>query len=85
MSKNTKTLIELDFTEYDTLEAAKMLQTMADGGEIKGMLFAVQLSRQMHGRRFMLGASGRAANDSTVATWLASVLHFSVAQQAHNE
>lgn len=85
MSKPHRTLIELDFTEYDTIEAAKMLQSMAAGGEIKGMLFAVQLTRQQHGRRFMLGASGRAANDATVATWLASILHFSVAQQAHDE
>ncbi|MFZ2982006.1 MAG: hypothetical protein WA085_13320 [Sphingobium sp.] len=75
-------LITLDFTEYDTIEASKMLRQMAEDGKIVGMVFAVQLARQKNKRKVLLGATGRAANDVIVATGLSSVLHCNLTQQA---
>lgn len=75
-------LIVLDFAEYDTIEASKMLRQMAEDGKIVGMVFAVQLSRQKNKRKVLLGATGRAANDVLVATGLSAVLHCNLTQQA---
>lgn len=75
-------LIVLDFTEYDTIEASNMLRQMAEDGNIVGMVFAVQLSRQKNKRKVMLGATGRAANDVIVASGLSAVLHCNLTQQA---
>lgn len=78
-------LIKLDFAEYDTIEAAKMLLQMAREGEIVGMVFAVQLSNQKKLRKILLGATGRPANDVIVATGLSAVLHCNLTQQAMAE
>jgi hypothetical protein len=75
-------LIALDFAEYDTVEAAQLLMQMAKSGEIVGMVFAVQLSRQRSTRKVMLGATGRAANDTIIATGLSAILHCNLTQQA---
>ena len=78
-------LIALDFAEYDTIEAAKMLLQMAEEGCILGMVFAVQLSRHRRKRKVMLGATGRPANDLIVATGLSAILHCNLTQQAMAE
>jgi hypothetical protein len=78
-------LIALDFAEYDTIEAAQLLLKMAKEGQIIGMVFAAQLSRQMNKRKVMLGATGRPANDTVVATGLSAILHCSLTQQAMRE
>lgn len=78
-------LIKLDFAEYDTIEAAKMLLQMANDGGIVGMVFAVQLSNHSRKRKVMLGATGRPANDVVVATGLSSILHCNLTQQAMAE
>lgn len=75
-------LIALDFAEYDTIEAAKLLLQMAKDGQILGMVFAVQLSRQKNKRKVMLGATGRPANDTIIATGLSAILHCNLTQQA---
>lgn len=75
-------LVALDFSEYDTIEAARMLLQMAEDGHIIGMIFAVQLSRQKGRRKVMLGASGRPANDAIVASGLSSILHCNLTHQA---
>lgn len=75
-------LIALDFLEYDTIEAAQLLLQMAKDGQILGMVFAVQLSRQKHRRKVMLGASGRPANDAIVASGLSAILHCNLTHQA---
>ena len=78
-------LISLDFTEYDTIEAAQLLLQMAKEGHILGMVFAAQLSRQKNKRKILLGASGRPANDAIVATGLSAILHCNLTQQAMAE
>lgn len=78
-------LISLDFAEYDTIEAAELLLQMAKNGTILGMVFAAQLSRQKHKRKIMLGATGRPANDTIVATGLSAILHCNLTQQAMAE
>lgn len=78
-------LIALDFSEYDTIEAAQMLLNMANGGHIVGMVFAVQLSHQKRSRKVMLGATGRPANDLIVATGLSAILHCNLTQQAMHD
>lgn len=78
-------LIALDFAEYDTIEAAKMLLQMAEDGHISGMVFAVQLSHRRRKRKIMLGATGRPANDLIVATGLSAILHCNLTQQAMAE
>lgn len=81
----TDRLIQLDFAEYDTIEAAKLMLQMAKEGRIIGMVFAAQLSRQRSERRVMLGASGRPANDAIVAAGLSAILHCNLTQQAMAE
>lgn len=81
----TDKLIALDFAEYDTIEAAQMLLNMAKEGQIIGMVFAAQLSRQKRRRKILLGATGRPANDVIVATGLSAVLHCNLTQQAMTE
>lgn len=81
----TNRLINLDFSEYDTIEASKMLLQMAEGGQIVGMVFAVQLSHQKRKRKIMLGATGRPANDIIIATGLSAILHCNLTQQAMAE
>lgn len=81
----TDKLIALDFAEYDTIEAAQMLLKMAKDGQVIGMVFAVQLSRQSRRRKVMLGATGRSANDAIVATGLSAILHCNLTQQAMAE
>lgn len=82
----TRRLVALDFEEHDTKEALCMLQDMVSKGEISGMVFAVQLSHASNkGRRIMLGATGRPANDIVVATGLTAILQCSITQQAMNE
>lgn len=78
-------LIALDFAEYDTIEAAQLLLQMAMDGQILGMVFAVQLSRQKNKRKVMLGATGRPANDTIIATGLSAILHCNLTQQAMRE
>lgn len=75
-------LIALDFSEYDTIEAAQLLLQMAQTDQIVGMVFAVQLSRQKNRRKVLLGATGRPANDALVATGLSAILHCNLTQQA---
>lgn len=81
----TDKLIALDFAEYDTIEAARLLLQMAEDGHVTGMVFAVQLSHQKRRRKVMLGATGRAANDAIVATGLSAILHCNLTQQAMAE
>lgn len=78
----TDKLIQLDFAEYDTIEAAQMLLQMAKDGHVIGMVFAAQLSRQKNKRKVLLGASGRPANDTIIATGLSAILHCNLTQQA---
>lgn len=78
----TDKLIQLDFAEYDTIEAAQLLLKMAKEGHIVGMVFAAQLSRQKNKRKVLLGASGRPANDTIIATGLSAILHCNLTQQA---
>lgn len=81
----TDKLISLDFTEYDTVEAAQLLLQMAKEGHIVGMVFAAQLSHHKSKRKIMLGATGRPANDAIVATGLSAILHCNLTQQAMAE
>lgn len=78
-------LITIDFTEYDTIEAAKMLLQMAETDKISGMIFAVQLTHQKRRRRVMLGATGRPANDLIIATGLSAMLHCNLTMQAMSD
>lgn len=78
-------LIALDFAEYDTIEAARMLLQMAKDGQIVGMVFAVQLGHQRRKRKVILGATGRPANDLIVATGLSAILHCNLTQQAMSD
>lgn len=75
-------LIALDFSEYDSIEAAHMLLQMAKENEIVGMVFAVQLARKKNRRKVLLGATGRSANDAIIAVGLSAILHCNLTQQA---
>lgn len=61
---------------------AGLLDIGLKDGQILGMVFAVQLSRQKHRRKVMLGASGRPANDAIVASGLSAILHCNLTHQA---
>lgn len=82
MHKMANKLVSIDFAEYDTIEAARLLLQMAEDGHILGMVFAAQLSRQKSKRKVMLGATGRPANDTVVAVGLSAILHCNLTQQA---
>ncbi len=79
MSKNK--LIQLDFTEQDTVAMLEMLITYCKENRVGGIIYAVSLK---HGRTStaICGATGRLADDAIEAAGLASMLNFKLSQEA---
>lgn len=77
----SRKLIELDFTEQDTIALLEMLINMCKDNRISGIVYAVSLK---HGRTrdAICGATGRLADDKIEAAGLASMLSYKAAQEA---
>lgn len=79
MSNNN--LIDLDFTEHDTVALLEMLLSYCKKNRVGGIIYAVSLK---HRRPSMAicGATGRLADDAIEAAGLASMLSFRLTQDA---
>lgn len=76
-------LITIDFTEYDSVEAAKFLVKLFEEGKASGMIFAVNMKRQPKQPRIM-GVTGKLADNSVEAAGLAAILHLHLSKLALN-
>lgn len=77
----TKRVVNLDFTEYDTLALLEMLTTMCKHGELAGIIYAVGLKKSKTNAVYC-GATGRLAEDPIAAAGLASMLATKFSQDA---
>lgn len=66
-----KTLVNLDFHEYDTEQALLLLLEMVKRNEVAGMVFAVKRKR---GERPYFGATGQLASNDFEAAGLSGIL-----------
>lgn len=74
-------LIELDFTEHDTIEAFEYFLQMARDHKMAGALVAISL-RNKRKHNHMFAVTGRLASDATEAAGLAGMLHLQMVQSA---
>lgn len=74
-------LIQLDFSEQDTVALLTMLIKMCDEGHVAGMVYAVGL-KHARARDAICGTTGRMADNIVEAAGLAAMLSYKVSQEA---
>lgn len=74
-------LVELDFSEQDTVALLQMLIKMCDENQVAGLVYAVSLK---HGRTrdAICGTTGRMADNIVEAAGLAAMLSYKTSQEA---
>lgn len=74
-------LVELDFTEHDTVAMLELLLTYCRQNRIAGIVYAVSLK---HGRTrdAICGTTGRLADNAIEAAGLASMLSYKLSREA---
>lgn len=74
-------ILELDFTEHDTIAAFEHFLKMAREDKIAGALIAVAL-RNKRSSDHVFAATGRLGSNLTEAAGLAGLLHFQMVTSA---
>lgn len=74
-------LVELDFSEKDTVALLEMLINMCNENRVAGIIYAVSLK---HGRTrdAICGTTGRLADNIVEAAGLASMLSYNTSREA---
>lgn len=81
MARNDHQLIELDFTEHDTIAALDYLRQITEAGQVAGMIFAVTM-KQSRKHHHLCGQTGRMATHLVEAAGLAGMLNLKITQEA---
>ena len=74
-------IIELDFTEHDTMAALEFLRQITESGQVAGMIFAVTMKRSRK-HHHLCGQTGRMATHLVEAAGLANMLNLKITQEA---
>lgn len=76
-----KELIELDFTEHDTIALLEYLITLCNENRVSGMIYAVSLKHARKHQHYC-GSTGVLASDLVKAAGVGAMLHLKLSRDA---